>query len=151
MSALDEFPLIQALLNRRSRRFGKGMTLDGGELSYTSRHPPEPLSLEEEALLAFAACGITGPILAELPFEPGSQPESGGGNILMNFLGRTVPSGDASHNTAVIVINDGGAWLMKRPQDLDQAEARELIELAQARRWVDLYLKSRVQIADKRI
>ena len=71
------YPLMQALLTRRSRRFGKGMHLDGGPLSFASEQQPQPLSLEEEAILAFAACGVTGYGLAELPFQNGEQPETG--------------------------------------------------------------------------
>lgn len=51
------YPLLDALLRRRSRRFARGMHLDGGPLAYASTHPPQPISLEEEAALAFAACG----------------------------------------------------------------------------------------------
>jgi hypothetical protein len=32
----------------------------------------------EEAALAFAACGITGYALAELPYQTGDIPEAGG-------------------------------------------------------------------------
>jgi hypothetical protein len=31
-----------------------------GPLAYRSEHPPEPLTEEEEGLLAFAACAVTG-------------------------------------------------------------------------------------------
>jgi hypothetical protein len=66
------------------------MTLDGGPLSYRSKLAPKPLSEEEEAALAFAACGITGHALAELPYCAGEEKESGGGNI-MDSLYRAVP------------------------------------------------------------
>src|SRR5437660_1413625 len=64
--ALLRYPLVDALINRRSRRFGKGMQLNGGPLAYASAQAPEPLSLDEEAALAFAACGTTRYALAEL-------------------------------------------------------------------------------------
>ncbi|HAG98200.1 MAG TPA: hypothetical protein DCL75_04905, partial [Ktedonobacter sp.] len=57
---LAHYSLLDALLARRSRRFGKGMRLNGGPLAYESTHEPEPLRLAEEAALAFAACGLTG-------------------------------------------------------------------------------------------
>ena len=68
------YPLLQALIERRSRRFASGMKLEGGPLSFESKRPPQPLTEEEEAALAFAACGVTGYALAELPYAPGSQP-----------------------------------------------------------------------------
>src|ERR1700719_4251465 len=39
--------LLDALLARRSRRFGKGMRLNGGPLAYESAREPEPLSSVE--------------------------------------------------------------------------------------------------------
>ncbi len=39
------YPLLEALIERRSRRFGKGMHLDGGPLSYQSERPPQPLTV----------------------------------------------------------------------------------------------------------
>ena len=89
---LAGYPLLEALIERRSRRFGHGMRLNGGPLTYKSMRPSRPLSLEEEAALAFAGCGITGPVLAELPYDSGDEHEAGGGNIMINLVGRTVAS-----------------------------------------------------------
>ncbi|HEY0604732.1 MAG TPA: hypothetical protein VGD58_17570 [Herpetosiphonaceae bacterium] len=145
------YPLLDALIRRRSRRFAHGMHLDGGPLAYASTHPPQPLSLEEEAALAFAACGITGHALGDLPYRSGVAPATGGGNIMTHFVGRTVPSGDSIHSVVVFVINDEGVWLLKRPQDYARAEIGELIALAGEHRLVELYLKNRVQIAERRL
>lgn len=145
------YPLLDALLRRRSRRFAPGMHLNGGPLAYASTQPPQPLSLEEEAALAFAACGITGYALGDLPYRSGAANATGGGNIMTHFVGRTVPSGDSIHSVSVFVINDAGAWLLKRPQDYARCEIGELIALACEHKLVELYLKSRVQIADQRL
>src|SRR5690242_3594044 len=102
------YPLLNALLNRRSRRFGSGMKLNGGPLAYQSTGNAQPLSEEEEALLAFAACGITGYALGELPYETGNIANAGGGNIMKQFIGRTAPSADALHTVIFFVINDKG-------------------------------------------
>src|ERR1700726_2799444 len=85
---LAQYSLVEALLARRSRRFGKGMRLNGGPLAYESMHEPEPLSLAEEAALAFAACGITGYTMADMPYDTGNVAKAGGGNIIMHFVGR---------------------------------------------------------------
>jgi hypothetical protein len=148
---LAHHSLLDALLARRSRRFGKGMRLNGGPLAYESVHEPEPLSLDEEAALAFAACGITGYTMAELPYDTGDVAEAGGGNIIMNFVGRTVFSADAAHLVTVFVLNDDGVWLLKRPQDYPRLEVPELVKAAREHRWLDLYTKSRVRIADRRL
>jgi hypothetical protein len=82
------------------------MLLNGGPLSYRSVRTPQPLSLEEEAAPAFAGCGITGPVLADLPYVSGDEHEVGGGNIMINLAGRMVASGDAVHAVALFIIND---------------------------------------------
>jgi hypothetical protein len=145
------YPLLDAMIERRSRRFGKGMRLNGGPLAYVSAQAAQPLSLDEEAALAFAACGITGYGLGELPYQSGDAPEAGGGNILIHFIGRTVASGDAAHAVIVFVINDHGVWMLKRPQDYPRAEIAELAQAARAHELVELYGRSRVRIADRRL
>jgi hypothetical protein len=145
-----QYPLVAALLERRSRRFAKGMRLNGGPLAYRSALRPEPLSLAQESMLAFAACGITGHALAELPYETGDEPDAGGGNIMIRFIGRTIASGHALHYVTVLVINDEGAWMLKRPQDFQPSELDGLIQQARAHEFVSLYEKSRVRIADSR-
>lgn len=146
-----QYSLLEALLARRSRRFGKGMRLNGGPLAYESTQQPEPLSLAEEAALGFAACGITGYTMAELPYNTGDVAEAGGGNIIVNFVGRTAFSADAAHMVSVFVINDDGVWLLKRPQDYPRLQVPELVQAAREQRWLDLYEKSRVRIADQRL
>ncbi len=94
---LATYPLLRALTERRSRRFGKGMTLNDGPLAYASEHGPEPLTVEEEAALAFAGAGTTGYAAADLPYATDDELEAGGGNIMTHFVGRTVASGDAMH------------------------------------------------------
>ena len=67
-STAAEVGLLDALLRRRSRRMAEGLELTG-PLAFTSQQPPRPLSLEDEALLAFAANGVTGFIAADLPYR----------------------------------------------------------------------------------
>lgn len=94
MDRIAAYPLLDALLECRSRRFGRGLSLSS-PLEYTSGQAPAPLSEEEEAALAFAACGITGYALGDLPYQPGPQSESSSGNIMAGLIGRTIASGDA--------------------------------------------------------
>src|SRR5438874_207679 len=100
------YPLMDAITQRRSRRFARGATLNGGGLAYQSHLDPLPLSNSEEAMLVIAAAGITGYCLGELPYTPGAQPESGGGNVMVTLTGRTGASADAVHGTTLIVLND---------------------------------------------
>lgn len=147
---MDSFyPLLEALRNRRSRRFGKGMALGSGPLAYHSRAAPQPLTVEEEAALTFAACGITGHALADLPFD-NNDPDGGAGGAILHLVGRTVPTGEASHSVALFVLNDSGTWYIRRPQDYPRARITELVTLARDGDLVPLYEESRVQIAAER-
>jgi hypothetical protein len=134
---------LEILHGRRSRRFGLGMTMASGPLAYQSRHPGVPLTEEEEALLTFAASGITGYALADLIFERGQ-----GGTILSGLVGRTIPSGDAIQAVALLVLNKDATYYLKRPQDITPGEIAELIRLAQQRDYVELYRRQRVKIRD---
>jgi hypothetical protein len=138
--------LLSILRGRRSRRFGLGMKMPAGPLAFTSQAKPMRLSEGEEALLAYAACGVTGHALADLAYAPGQ-----GGTMMAGFLGRTIPSGDALHTTALIVMNEEATYYLKRPQDFAPGEVAELVRLAEQGEYVELYRRSRVKIRDGRI
>src|SRR5436190_7240674 len=142
---LASYPLLTALRERRSRRFGRGMKMSTGPLTYESRHPPMPLSEHEEATLAFAACGITGHALAELCYAPG-----GGGTIMGGFVARTIASGDGLQTVSLIVTNDEGTWLVRPPRELPGSEIPHLIELGRKGHFTEVYLQCRVRIKDGR-
>jgi hypothetical protein len=149
-SRLESYPLLEALISRRSRRFAKGMSMNGGPLAYESEKEPEPLSLEEVAALAFAGSGVTGPTLAELPYESGGKIEAGSGNIIINLVGRTVASAEAVHATILFVMGEEGAWMLKRPQDYPRARIADLVRMAREGRFTDLYEEARIQVSDRR-
>ena len=70
---------------------------------------------------------------------------------MTHFVARTVASGDAMHDCTLFVINDHGAWLLKRPQDYARSQIPELIRAGREHRLTELYLKERVRIADQRV
>src|SRR5258707_148798 len=67
---MSHYPLLEALITRRSRRFAKGLRLNGGPLAYASAQAPEPPSMNAEAAPAVAARRITGPVLARPEGRP---------------------------------------------------------------------------------
>ena len=140
------FPLLSALRERRSRRFGLGMSIPGGPLAFHSRHPPAPLTEAEEAALAFAACGITGHALADLCYA-----KDGGGNIMAGLVARTIASGDGIQAVALVITNDAATYLIRRPRDLPATDLPELIALGQQGRFQELYCRLRVKIKDGRV
>src|SRR5579864_8740983 len=137
--------LFEVLLSRRSRRVGLGMSIPAGPFRFTSQHAPVPLTEDEEAALAFAACGVTGYALADLSYGAGE-----GGSMLAGRLGRTVASPDAVNAVSVLITNDRGTWLLKRPQDFAATEFLELVRLAQNGSLTDLYRRTRIQLSAKR-
>jgi hypothetical protein len=138
---LRAYPLLEALTQRRSRRFGLGMKMASGPLAFHSQQPSLALTEEEEALLVFAASGVTGHALLDLPFAPGQ-----GGAIVAGSLGRTIASGDAIQTVSLAVVNDDGTYLIKRPQDFVPEEISQLIGDALRGNYLDLYRRSRVKI-----
>jgi hypothetical protein len=139
------YPFLAALKERRSRRFCLGMTLDGGPLAYKSRFAPVPLTDTEEALMAFAACGVTGCALADL-----SYCADGGGNIMSGLIGRTIASGDGIQTVSLIVTNDSGTFLYRRPQDLPPRDVPALVDFAAKNEFGKAAERMRVRISDQR-
>ena len=70
---LDRHSLMDTFITRRSRRFALGNTLYGSGLAFQSQATPVPLSLDEEAVIAFAATGVTGHVNGELPYAAGRR------------------------------------------------------------------------------
>src|SRR5438132_6283944 len=144
-NALNHYPLLTALRERRSRRFGLGMKMPAGPLAFESRHAPVPLTEAEEAALAFAACGITGHALADLCYAPG-----GGGAIMGGLVARTIASGDGLQTVSLIITNDQGTWLIRRPRELPPADIPELIESGRNGKFTDFYQRCRVKLQNGR-
>jgi hypothetical protein len=119
--------------------------MPAGPLAFASRYRPSPLAEAEEAALVFAAGGITGHALADLCYAPG-----GGGSIMAGLLARTVASGDGLQTVALVVINDGATYLIRRPRELPPGDIAGLIELGRQGAFTELYRRSRVQIKEGR-
>src|SRR5205814_1181942 len=130
---------------RRSRRFGMGMRIPGGPLAFQSRHPPAPLTEDEEAALVFAACGITGHALADLCYAEGE-----GGSIMGGLVARTIASGDGLQTVSLVVTNDDATHLVRRPRELPENEIPQLIELGRRAALTELYRRCRVKIKEGR-
>jgi hypothetical protein len=105
LEAALELPLAEALLGRRSRRFGLGMTLPSGPLAYASDAEPVPLSELEEAVLVWLGTGITGLALGDLPPD--------GLSWMHRWIGRSWPCSVNSHSTELFFTNDAGLHVVR--------------------------------------
>src|SRR2546425_12632322 len=88
-------------------------------------------------------CGITGHALADLVYAKG-----GGGGIMGGLVARTIASGDGLQTVALIVINDDGAWLVRRPSEMPAREISKLVELGKLGDFTEFYARSRGTIVE---
>jgi hypothetical protein len=107
LQGLAQFPLVAALLGRRSRRFALGDEIPDGPLAYRSRHDPVPLSELERLLVLAAMGGTTGwhwAITRNARYAPHLANYAGGA------AGRTFPSAAGFHTAELFFTDDSGTW-----------------------------------------
>jgi hypothetical protein len=117
------YPLFDAIFNRRSRRMAFGAEIPAGPTKYKSDKPPIPLDEVEEALLVQAGTGISGMNLSDLPYTY-PDGKSASGNTMIQFTGRTWASPCGSHSTELLYFNDSGSYVV----GLKDVEAKKLVE-----------------------
>lgn len=104
---LAQFPLVEALLGRRSRRFALGDEIPDGPLTYRSVHDPLPLSDLERMLVLSAMGGTTGwhyGITRNARYAPHLANYAGAA------AGRTFPSAAGFHTTELFFTDDAGTY-----------------------------------------
>src|SRR3989441_227818 len=99
------YPLFDAILTRRARRFATGATLPGGPTAWRSEQPALPLSKVEQDLLAAAGTGLSGLQLGDWSYrDQAGRPT--GGNALAAFAGRTSASPCGIQAAQLFVTDD---------------------------------------------
>ena len=114
LKQLLEYPLIEAIFERRSRRMSKGVKMvKAGPLTYQSQQEPQPLDSLEEAIL-IAATGLTGATRPDRPFQ-----DERGDDIMgtpnLTMVGRSAGSPDNAQATHFLLINDSGTYYLRPP------------------------------------
>jgi hypothetical protein len=107
LRGLARFPLVEALLGRRSRRFALGDEIPDGPLAYRSAHDPMPLSELERLLVLGAMGGTTGwhyAITRNARYAPHLANYAGAA------AGRTFPSAAGFHTVELFFTDDSGVW-----------------------------------------
>jgi hypothetical protein len=107
LQGLARFPLVAALLGRRSRRFALGDEIPDGPLAYRSAHDPMPLSDLERLLVLGAMGGTTGwhyAITRNARYAPHLANYAGAA------AGRTFPSAAGFHTVELFFTDDSGVW-----------------------------------------
>ncbi|MED4582782.1 hypothetical protein P9578_08305 [Brevibacillus choshinensis] len=104
---LVQFPLVEALFGRRSRRFFRGAEIPDGPLAYKSAHEPLPLHDLEKLLILAAMGGITGwhhSITRHERYKPHLS------NYPGSASGRTFPSAAGFHTSDLFFTDDTGTY-----------------------------------------
>jgi hypothetical protein len=109
LKELSDFPLLSALLGRRSRRFAAGAKIESGPFAFTSKKPVQPLDELELALIVSIMAG-------EYRLEsPHSFQQKIRASSLPNYAGsasaRTFPSSAGFHTSNLFFTDDTGGVL----------------------------------------
>jgi hypothetical protein len=113
IAALDEvlqFPLVDALFGRRSRRFFRGANIPDGPLQYRSKHTALPLSDLERLLVLLALGGVTGwsnLITRHDRYAPHFSNYSG------SAVGRTLVSAAGFQTSEIFFTDDTGTYIFE--------------------------------------
>lgn len=110
LQSLANFPLLDAITGRRSRRFALGATLPDGPFAYQSTHDPLSLSELEELLIASTMTGNTGwnyliPHHTSISERMPAYPAAAGG--------RAHASAAGIHTSELFYTNDNGTYFFK--------------------------------------
>lgn len=138
------FPLIEAIHGRRSRRFAKGAVIPEGPLAFTSAHPPAPVSELEQMLLLTTVAGNTG-WLNLFAFNPNYAPR------IPNYQGaaggRTFPSSAGFHTAEIFFTDDTGTYFLPT-RDMHPVGNGPETDL---KAWLDAHKARIVKLSDSRL
>ncbi len=138
------FPLIEAIHGRRSRRFAKGASIPNGPLAFTSRHQPEALDPLEQMLLIATIAGNTGwaELFAHHPGYAGRLP-----NYTTAAGGRSFPSSAGFNTSEFFFTDDTGVYFLPT-RGMTPMPAGGDTDL---RAWLDAHRARIVKRADGRL
>ncbi|MEK7246979.1 MAG: hypothetical protein AAB092_00755, partial [Chloroflexota bacterium] len=143
------YPVFDAIFQRRARRFPLGATMPGDLAPFTSTKEPVPLDEIEEAMLVMAGTGISGMNLADLPYD-----EKGGanfcGNTMLQFVGRVYASACGSHGTELFYTNDEGTYMVQF-RDKTPDAVQEFQTLDDREKIIQSFRANTVKISDGRL
>ena len=136
-----QYPILEAIARRRSRRFPLGCTLPEGAMQYASQKPPVPLNDIEAAILCWSGAGITGSITGDLSTKIG-------GSAFGTWVGRATPYPSNVHNAKLFFTNDNGTFVYDpkkatKPVEIDTEADRERI--------MTYYKEDCIKVLDERV
>lgn len=141
------FPLVNGIFGRRSRRFGFGMSIPGGPLAYTSHNEPLPLCDLELALLVSAATGVTGWNFG-IPYTLNQSEHLS--NYSLRLTGRTAPSAASICTSEVFYTDDSGIYVV-RTRDITPEKLREFDKGDDVARIIGISQAATIQLSEERL
>ncbi len=142
------FPLLAAILGRRARRFGVGMTIPDGPLAFQSKHAPLPLSDHERMILVLVGAGVSGWNFG-LPHTTTGAAGTGC-NYPMRLVGRTYASAAGIHASELMWTDDSGTYITQF-RDLDAESQRKLVEARDLNALMERSRNHIVQLSPHRV
>lgn len=141
------FPLIEAIHGRRSRRFARGASIPVGPLAYTSQHSPQPLSKLEQMLLLTTVAGNTG-WSNLIPYNRNYLPH------IPNYAGaaggRTFPSAAGFQITEFFYTDDNGVYFLPT-RDMPAVEAMAANGETDLNAYLDAHKARIVKLSGERL
>ncbi len=141
------FPLVNGIFGRRSRRFGFGMSIPGGPLAFTSHNEPLPLCDLELALLVSAATGVTGWNFG-IPYTLNQSEHLS--NYSLRLTGRTVPSAASICTSELFYTDDSGIYVV-RTRDITPEKLREFDKGDDVARIIGISQAATIQLSEERL
>jgi hypothetical protein len=138
---LFEYPLLEAMARRRTRRFPLGCEMAEGTLSHASKNPPVPLNDVETAILCWAGAGISGTITGDMPTNDVQ------GGMWTSWIGRTTPYMCNVHNMQLLFTNDEGLFVY------DPKGASKAVEIETEEDWEKIgtyFTRDTIKLSDGR-
>lgn len=136
------FPLIEAIQGRRSRRFAFGASIPDGPLAYTSQRPAQPIGELEQMVLLSSVAGNTGWLnlfahnaayAPKLPNYPGAAG------------GRTFPSSAGFHTSNLFFTDDSGTYYLPTRDMQPEGDPADLAS------WLAAHKARIVKLSDQRM
>ena len=142
-----DFPLIEAIHGRRSRRFARGASIPDGPLAYTSKHEPAGLSELEQMLLLTTVAGNTG-WSNLIPYNRFYAPN------IPNYAGaaggRSFPSAAGFHTTEFFYTDDNGVYFLPT-RDMAATKANTTNDETDLKAYLDAHKARIIKIAGGRL